>query len=170
MHRIVYPTITYVSMLRAYLHDSYHCEFQVWRFRGFIQVSSPLFSSSQWGNSERYLSYLYLEVYLLRCFFYIFLIQQVWSGTNVACVLKRVLLKSIAVYELVLCIISGHRPTSAPLTLDKHTGQTLVFPLGKSTKMGSECFLDPVVMIPLGCLLRIFLTCSSFASCLDTKT
>ena len=29
MYRIVYPTITSISLLRAYLHDLYNCEFQV---------------------------------------------------------------------------------------------------------------------------------------------
>ena len=105
MYRIVYPTITFISILLAYLHDLYNCEFQVWRFRGFIQVLSPLFSCSSWGNSERYLSYLYLEMYLLRYLFYIVFTQQDWYATNVACVLQRILLKSIAV----LCIISWRR-------------------------------------------------------------
>jgi len=73
-------------------------------------------------------------------------------------VLKRVQLKSIAVYELVLCSISWHRPKNTPLTFDEHTGQTLVLPLGNSTKMDSDCFLDPVVRIPLGRLLHVFLT------------
>jgi hypothetical protein len=36
--------------------------------------------------------------------------------------------------------------------------------------MGSDCFFDPVVMIPLDRLLRRFLTYFSLASFLDTET
>ena len=109
-----------------------------------------------------YFFWKFIKVFILNLFL------SIRCHKCVACVLKWVWLKSIAVYELVL--ISWHRPKHTLLTLDEHTGQSLVLPLGNSTKMGSDCFLGPVVMIPLGRLLRIFLTYSSFASCLDTKT